>query len=203
VHPGGFTPVRVELPPAGVLSGLVVDERNRPVTTARVRFLDADGDVPTRQSWYPVDSEGRFAVRELKTGTYTVEASAPGYARAEVASADVFPGNSLQLRLVLKLEGRLEITVYGEGGRVLSGAPVSIVDFWGRPVTFPEPEVGELTPYRDPSRTDDDGRLLVSNLPPGVYTVRATWPGLAGPPVRVRVLDGELSRTAVVLLPAR
>jgi len=203
LFPGGFTPVRIEMPPAGVLAGRVVDDRGRPVTTARVRFLDEGGRVVTRRPWYPVDEEGRFSLGELRTGTYTVEAVAPGYARAEETGAEVFPGGGVEVTLELRIEGRLEITVYGEGGVVLAGARVSIVDFWGRPIVFPKPEIGPLTPYRDPALTGEDGKLLVRNLPPGVYTVTATLPGHAGTPERVRVLDGELSRGAVVLLPRK
>jgi len=203
VLPGGFTPVRVEMPPAGVLAGRVVDDRGRAVTTARIRFLTLDGEVATRRPWYPVDAEGRFRIGELRTGVYTVEAKAPGYARAEELSADVYPGGGVEITLRMKIEGRLDVTVYGEGGVLLAGVRVSLVDFWGRPVAFPKPKVGPLSPFRDPSLTGDDGRLLVRNLPPGVYTVSAVLPGHAGPPVRVRVLDGELSRSAVVLLPVR
>jgi len=203
VLPGGFTPVRMEMPPAGVLAGRVVDDRGRPVTTARVRFVDIDGEVATRRPWYPVDAEGHFRIGELRTGTYTVEAQAPGFARAEKFEAEVFPGGGVTITLRLKIEGRLEVTVYGEGGVLLAGARLSVIDFWGRPVEFPKPAVGPLTPYRDPAITGDGGRILLRNLPPGVYTVTAQFPGHAGPPLRVRVLDGELSRGALVLLPVR
>jgi hypothetical protein len=150
-----------------------------------------------------VDQDGKFRISELRTGTYRVEASAPGYARVEEPEAEVFPGGGVEVTLRLRIEGRLELTVYGEGGVVLAGARISITDFWGNEVPFAKPKAGPLTPYRDPSLTGDDGRLLVRNLPPGVYTVSARLPGHTGPPVRVRVLDGELSRGAVVLLPVR
>ncbi|MEN8149489.1 MAG: carboxypeptidase-like regulatory domain-containing protein, partial [Planctomycetota bacterium] len=203
VLPGGFVNVRIEMPPAGTLKGRVLDDRGRPVTSARIRFLDPDGRVATSRPWYPVDDDGRFRIRELRTGTYRVEASAPGYARVEEPEAEVFPGGGVEVVLSLKIEGRLELTVYGEGGVLLAGARISITDFWGQAVPFPKPKPGPLTPWRDPALTGDDGRLLVRNLPPGVYTVTARLPGHRGPAVRVRVLDGELSRGAVVLLPAQ
>ena len=52
-------------------------------------------------------------------------------------------------------------------------------------------------------RSDENGRITVAGLTPGIYTVSAALPGYRGVPVRIRVLDGELSRGAVVLLPAR
>jgi protocatechuate 3,4-dioxygenase beta subunit len=203
VFPGGFTPVRLEMPPAGTLRGEVLDDLGRPVTTARVRFLDERGRSVTRRAFVEVDSLGRFDVSELRTGTYTVEVTADGFARQELPDVDVFPGGAPEVTVRLKIEGRLEVTVYGEAGVTLEGARISVLDFWGQAIEFPEPEVGPLTPWRDPSITDAAGRVRIAGLPPGIYTVTANLKGHRGAPVRIRVLDGELSRGAVVLLPAR
>jgi hypothetical protein len=191
------------MPPAGTLRGEVLDDLGRPVSTARVRFLDERRRSATRRAFVEVDSRGRFEVKELRTGTYVVEVTADGYARQEVEEVDVFPGGAPEISVRLKIEGRLEITVYGEAGVTLAGARVSITDFWGQRIEFPEPEVGPLTPYRDPALTDESGKVRVSGLPPGIYTVTARLRGHRGLPERIRVLDGELSRGAIVLLPAR
>jgi protocatechuate 3,4-dioxygenase beta subunit len=201
VTPGGFTPARVDMPPAGVLTGRVLSDDERPVTDARVAFIDARGTFATELGGVDVDSEGRFRVDSLRTGRYTVEARAPGYAVARKAGVEVFPGGHPDVELRLSPEGRLEISVYGPGGIPVEGARVSVADFWGYPVTFPEPPVGILTPFRDPARTGKDGRVLVKGLPAGIYLVSASLPGRTGEPSRVRVLDGEITRGAIVLLP--
>ena len=61
--------------------------------------------------------------------------------------------------------------------------------------------MGLLTPFEDPTLTDEDGRLVVRNLPAGVYLVSAFLRGHVGDRARIRVLDGEISRGAIVLLP--
>lgn len=200
VVPGGDTPVRVAMPPAGTLAGRVIDPEGRGVGNARVSFF-LDGAVATRDPFVDVDPDGRFRIDSLRTGTYAVEAVAPGFGRVREEGVRVFPGSVPELSLRLLREGRLIVTVFGPGGRPIEGARVSVRDFWGRPVELPEPTAGLLAPWEPPDRTDERGTITFPNLSPGLYEVRAAHPGLVGPPVRVRVLDGELSRGAVVLLP--
>ncbi len=60
-----------------------------------------------------------------------------------------------------------------------------------------------LTTYARSKLAGEQGTVLLTGLAPGIYTVSATLSGYRGTPARIRVLDGELSRGAVVLLPIK
>jgi len=200
---GGLTAVRLSLPAAGMVSGQVLGPAGRPVGSARVTFFDATGLPATSPETLPVNSEGRFTVNSLRTGRYRLMVTAPGYASAEVLDIEVFPGGSPEIEVRIDREGRILLTVYGPGGQVLPGARIFAQDFWGRTVTFERPRTGLLAPFADPALAGEQGTVLLSGLAPGIYTVSATLSGYRGTPARIRVLDGELSRGAVVLLPIK
>jgi len=200
---GGLTAVRLSLPAAGMVSGQVLDSAGRPVGSARITFFDATGLPATSPEALPVNSEGRFTVNSLRTGRYRLMVTASGYASAEVLDIEVFPGGSPEIEVRIDREGRILVTVYGPGGQVLPGARIFAQDFWGRTVTFERPRTGLLAPFADPALAGEQGTVLLTGLAPGIYTVSATLSGYRGTPARIRVLDGELSRGAVVLLPIK
>jgi large repetitive protein len=198
---GALTPVRVMLPAAGAVTGSVVDSMGEPVGSATITFLDARGLPATSPVRWPVNANGTFHVPTLRTGRYTLHVTAPGYSTQDVPEIEVFPGGKPEIRVVLGRESRIRITVFGPGGARVTGARISVTDFWGRAVPFPASHIGLLAPYRDPTLTDEMGQVLLAGLGAGIYTVRATLPGHAGDPARIRVLAGELVQGAVVLLP--
>ena len=86
-------------PPTGALSGIVLDEDELPILTATVslespRLLGGVQVVTT-------DEEGRFRVRNLPSGLYTVTAERSGYMTTRVVDLQVHPERIAVVRIEL------------------------------------------------------------------------------------------------------
>ncbi|MBI4612755.1 MAG: carboxypeptidase regulatory-like domain-containing protein [Planctomycetes bacterium] len=178
------------------LSGSVLTRDGAPAAGARVSVRP---EIPTLDDFRSLmglqtvaDAEGRFSVTGLEPGVCIVEASVPGrspaVAKVELAGAE----NSIDL--VLPAGCRLEGIVIDTSGVPQPGAGV---------VLQLEAESGGAS-YQHEIPTDDQGRFVLQDLPPGKYRVRAhVFSDRSRPPrsgtARIEVPDGGAGQVRVVV----
>ncbi|MGE0359388.1 MAG: collagen binding domain-containing protein [Vicinamibacterales bacterium] len=179
---GQRTPPRAALPGEGAprgtaaLRGVVVAaDTGAPIRRAQVR-VSAPEAQDTRIT--TTDEQGRFEVKELVGGRYTVVASKGGFVTLQYGQRrpgergtpiDLPPGQTLE-----------KVTIGLPRGSVIAGR---IVDEFGEPLTGAQVSVlryayvngvRQLRPAGQSDRTDDQGSYRVFGLPPGEYYVTAT-----------------------------
>ncbi len=183
-QPGGGqrTPARGlrpgEEPPKGtaVLKGVVVAaDTGAPIRRAQVRATAADsGD----NRMATTDEQGRFEIRELVGGRYTLTASKGGFVTLQYGQRRPSErGTAVDLPAGATIE---KLTIGLPRGSVIAGR---IVDEYGEPLTGAQVQVlryayvngvRQLRPTGQPDRTDDQGSFRVFGLSPGDYVVSAS-----------------------------
>jgi hypothetical protein len=171
-----------------VLRGTVVDAQ----TAAPVRRANVEAVGPGARGESVTDGNGRFEVRDLVAGKYTVSASRMGYLRGTLGQRRIDgPGVPLEVA-----DGRIidQIVVRLTRGGVISGR---VLDEFGDPAIAIDVQVHQ---YRFASgarrlsavfvpggsfRTDDTGAFRLYGLAPGQYYVSARP---VGGPVRMNAV---------------
>lgn len=85
----------------GAVTGTVTDPDGNPISAAVVTVAGVDGPSHSAST----SAEGEFLLQELPSGTYTVRATAPGFAAFEQSSVAVAVGRTTHLSLRLTLAG--------------------------------------------------------------------------------------------------
>ena len=162
---------------AGGIQGRIVSAAQRPVANARVRVMRPGfgGDTATVS-----DAQGRFVVRNLTPGSYTLEGSKSGYVTVQYGQTQAaVPGLQLTVRpnavlddIVLTLPRGSAVTgmIADERGEPLEGVVVRALQVRyanGRTTALRAPGVREVF-------TDDRGRYRLFGLLPGAYLVAAS-----------------------------
>jgi protocatechuate 3,4-dioxygenase beta subunit len=144
----------------GVLSGVVLDENDKPIPNVKVTQADSSD-----QNSVLTDSKGRFTLRRFPRGKGRVWAQKDGYGQGD--AGDAVSGDT-----------DYEITMYKAnppkptpaGAEKLSGR---VVDNMGQPVVGADVRMnmgyagaaGSENYYLDPVKTDSDGKFEIDNLP--------------------------------------
>jgi Carboxypeptidase regulatory-like domain len=164
----------------GVLRGRVVNGEGRPLRRVQIRL---SGETITGGRTASTNSLGKWEMRELPAGRFTLGATRAGYLNAQYGQRSFGePGRAIELGdgqtienldLALTHNGVISGHVYDEAGEPLAGAtviPLQMRFFNGRK---------RLTPTRGTAVTDDSGQYRVGGLEPGDYyisvTSRETW----------------------------
>ena len=156
---------------SGVISGTVRDEQGRPVVDAWVlasRASDGPGAMGTRWTWDfargapPVitDVDGRFALRRLAPGLYTLRGFRQG--GGEVVVEHVAVGATVAL--VIRATGSIAGTARGPGGAAVAELMVRVSD----PATGFD---------RSESFFRTGGRFTMRDLPAGTFVVTVSGAG--------------------------
>lgn len=138
---------------------------------------------------------------ETQTKTFSIDADATQLERVtfQVPNDDLFGLLAATLSVdpdpercqLVSTVTRVGKSLYDEGAHGEEGATVQIeptpADVDG-PVYFGS----DVIPDRDLTETSDDGGVLFANVPPGVYTLSATKPGVEFEPVTVACRAGVL-----------
>ncbi len=88
----------------GSLTGVLLAPDRSPIASATVTLIGADGYKRTAIT----TPDGSFALLDIPTGTYTVQASAAGFAPLTRASIAIATGRNTQLPLSLALAGAVQ-----------------------------------------------------------------------------------------------
>jgi hypothetical protein len=141
------------------VEGEVVDEAGLPVQSANVQF-QSYGDWRGVLS-ADVDPSGRFDLRGMRPGQFSIEASSPT-GSSEPAIRQVAEGQTVTVRLVVRNERKMAGTVISDTGPVLAA----------RVVAIPFTRAGRPASMRmSGTKTDAKGRFELS-IPGGSAMVR-------------------------------
>jgi hypothetical protein len=147
-------------PTTGTITGVVLEQGSyNPLAGATIRLLEATGVQAT------TGTDGRFTLSGVTPGTYTVEASASGYATATVTHVGVTAGNTASLgNITLGLDATaafLRGTITdGTTGTPVAGATLSLS--------------GAVTTS---AVTDASGNYQLAGLPTGTVTITVSASG--------------------------
>jgi protocatechuate 3,4-dioxygenase beta subunit len=165
--------VRVELPPAGTIDGIVEDEAHRPVADIRV-VASGPGRAVARSL-----DDGTFSLTGLPSGQYEVRAIERPRLRAAEGRDEPSP---VAVTVTAPDRARVTLTIKSRGGTIEG----RVIDSAGRPVTDAFLEYarsgGAGVPRygwggRAPILTDTDGRFTIDGLGEGDYDLRAQRKG--------------------------
>jgi hypothetical protein len=180
----GAAPARLELGPAFAVTGVVVDERGRPVPEVEVRAESEPGDPLAEAMTTQLD--GRFRLGPLAAGAWRLSARAAGFVARTLTLGPAAPPEQ---RLVLTRAAELFGRVVDARGAVVAKADVRCVAAGGDELAVilaPLPlaaEAAALAPGAGRAgvgvralRTDAKGAFRVSELPPGAYHLEISRP---------------------------
>ena len=157
-------------PPAGTITGKVVDDRGQPLSRVEVRAR-LIGVAQQRQLFASTDREGAFRINDLAPGAYALTTWLPAYvnapadANAPQPAATYHPGDSATLTLIKG--GVITGTVTNFAGEPLVAIAVSAAmlrDAGGRRI---------FNSASRPVYTDDRGVYRFYGLAAGTYLVMA------------------------------
>lgn len=186
--PGQRTPPRATRPgqpqPTGtaVLRGAVVAmDTGAPIRRAQVRVSASDSQ-DSRSTL--TDEQGRFELKELAGGHYTLSATKGGFVSLQYGQRRPSePGTAIDLAAGQTIE---KLVIGLPRGSVITGR---IVDEFGEPLTGAQVRVlryawvqgaRRLVPSGQADRTDDQGTYRIFGLSPGEYVVSASLNDGAG-----------------------
>lgn len=163
-----------------VLRGRVLNTEGRPLRRVQIRL---GGETVPEGRTASTNGQGKWEIRELAAGRFTLSASRAGYLNAQYGQKRFGePGRPLELgdgetleNVDLAMTHNAVITghIYDEAGEPLAGAsvmPLQMRFFNGRK---------RLVPTRGNATSDDSGQYRIGGLEPGDYYVyvasRETW----------------------------
>jgi protocatechuate 3,4-dioxygenase beta subunit len=183
------------------VTGRVVLDDGQPVRRARVTVRNAETRVERAAA---TDEAGRFAIRGLPAGRYTLTASKPAFLTAYMGSKRPGrgPGSSLALAAG---QTHADVTLTLSKGAVIAGA---VKDDFGQPVAG---AIVQALQYRTTNGvrtlvpasglmlngTDDRGAYRIFGLQPGAYVVSVTPPPQIRNNAELRQLSAQELQTAI------
>jgi iron complex outermembrane receptor protein len=96
----GLMPLRAQTG-GGTIAGTIVDQVGKPIPTASVTAKNQTGEASGTAT---ANTEGRFSIGGLASGTYTVEATSPGFARGTRLNVPVSGDKSPDISLTLNVD---------------------------------------------------------------------------------------------------
>jgi len=149
------------------ISGQVKDDAGRPLEKVTVALEDMNGRPVFLFSIATTGSDGRYTLRGVEAGRYTLRFECAGHGPQKQA-ADCTAGN-VEKDGVLTRGGSVQVAVEDEAGRPLAGVRVRLFDASGNQVT----RTISLANFDTGRRTTGaDGKTQLSDLAGGTYEVR-------------------------------
>ncbi|WP_438448238.1 carboxypeptidase regulatory-like domain-containing protein [Gorillibacterium sp. sgz5001074] len=175
------------IPNPGAITGNITDSTNGlpiPGATVVIRSTDLQGIIIATVT---TTLFGNYVVSGLAPGSYTVVASAEGYA-TETLGAAVASNVSTAANFVLNpLVGSITGLITGPNGEVLTGGTVQLQLLEEHGITL------------QTILTNPDGSFSFPNLLPGQYQVVASSPGFVNASVTVQVAAETIARADLSL----
>jgi len=195
LEPGQNRALTIELEPAALLRGRVVNDRGEPVRGAKVglhtnnintiSWMRADDSKAVWHKSTTTDVEGRYELSDIMARKYQIEVDHPDYSILRLNDIAAVKNRAKELPdLVLETPGRIKGIVTSANGSPVSGARV---ECGGRDLRD-EPVIGLST------RTNAKGEYSFRRLPPGWYMLEAWVPPTKGTlpnPINMVVVDAQ------------
>jgi protocatechuate 3,4-dioxygenase beta subunit len=164
----GAPALEFRLARAGEISGVVLDPNGKPVAEAEVEysresrrggFFGFGGGNDTK-----TDAEGRFTLKGLPIGNGKLTADAEGWAPSADVEVTLDAGRDLvDVRIQLRVGGRLEGVIYDSTGQPDVGREIMVGNFMG----------GGGGGMGGNTQSDAAGRFVIEHIAPGKYNVMA------------------------------
>ena len=180
------------------ISGRVTAANGAPIRGAEVRVREVDGRGEHRLA--TTDDDGRFELRDLLPGRFTLTAAKPGFVTQQYGQRRA--GDAPEV-IALAARQRAAVTFRMLRGGVIGGR---VADGFGDPVAGAQVVLlrsktvrgaRQITPAGPQDTTDDTGSFRLFALPAGDYYVTATAGGSVteAQPVSVALGDEQLGLT--------
>ncbi len=150
------------------IAGLVRDAEGNPVPEAKI-YVARSRPRPLYSSDTVAGADGRFVLRGLPEGVYTVTAEATGYSRASVPRVDA---GKEDLEIVVHQRGSVSGRITGPDGRPVTRFSLEL--FQVNRTTSAYHQLGERRDFKGPS-----GDFLFEDIEPGTYRLLASGPGFS------------------------
>ena len=205
VSQGLVTPdVNVAVGQGGSISGRIVNATTgEPVVGAQIETFDNEyipnpftellgAMVPrsTTSRKARTDKDGAFSLSLVSAGTYQIQIKHKAFPHSAEKNIQVNDGQNADLGTIRLVPGGvIRGIVYGEAGRPLAGAKISLIG---------------KTMYPGSPRSDADGRYVLTNVEAGSYRLSAVSPGsgAAGNPFGP-IIDMKKSEVQVTIFEGR
>ncbi len=176
-------PLTLVLDAGARIDGRVVSPHGAPVDGGRVHLSPAGDHARSRRRSVALDDRGRFSIRALESGTYTLRAFDPNHERWEAwAECAVDRGGSAGVQLHMRVGGTLKVFVTDEANEPVANARIRVkrADGTRVPVLVQRHEIAirerRLSP-RALTFTDGRGSTAPRYLLPGRYSVEVEKDG--------------------------
>ncbi|MDP6425004.1 MAG: carboxypeptidase-like regulatory domain-containing protein, partial [Planctomycetota bacterium] len=191
---GTINGVRIVLPLAAVLEGTVRDGNGAPIAGVAVRAFK-DGERPSgkvadasmrsaegfgdlRRALRHVtrsDSSGKWKLRGLLPGSWTVAAEKDGMFASGERRVRVGLGNNVPVDLQMKRGGRVYVRALGVDGKTLAGGTVRVLDSKGQQVGRAKSLFSLMASlFRSRNKDNKSQWMDMGTLPPDTYTLEVT-----------------------------
>lgn len=198
----------LEMRVQGSCLGVVVDEETgAPITEFTLAIQQqqkARGPIELKRNLRYSDSLGRFEVKNLDPGTYTIEGSASGYAASLSQEFEVERGESAAgVRVSMNRGGKVVGMIQDRDGKPIRNALVELRDNGTRdnPVHEIFDRMGARGPSATKVRTKEDGRFTLDLIVPETYQVSVKHNQYAATAVDdVVVTKGETTDVGVLVM---
>jgi len=192
----------IRLGDGGSIAGLVRDAQGQPVPYTRINILNAKFQTNKEEPF--TDLEGRFLLRAVSPGLYTVFAVSPAHPLGMVRNVEVQEGQRTDVAVDFVERAPLTILVRDENGAPVEGAELE----------FTFPAIAPLTsamfrskipPGYGSAESDAAGQIVQPCLPPGevTITIKAEEKGFLPVTKKLQLEPGEKNRVEIRLARAK
>jgi hypothetical protein len=186
----------IRLGPGGTIAGRVLDAQQRPVPYTRINILNEK--LQTNQDEPFTDFDGRFEVKGVSPGQFTVFAVSPRHPLGMVRGVDVREGERTEVQIAFVDPAPLTIDVRDSSGQPVEGAALDFTFPAVAPLTS-KLFRGKIPPGYGSHRSDASGTIFQPCLPPGEVTITIELKGFESVTKKLDLKPGEPNRVEIRL----
>lgn len=186
----------IRLGPGGTIAGTVLDSQQRPVPYARINILNEKFQTNDDEPY--TDLEGRFEVKGVSPGPFTVFAVSPRHPLGMVRGVEVREGERTDVQVVFVEPAPLTIDVRDPSGQPVEGAALDFSFPAVAPLTSKFFR-GKIPPGYGSHKSDAAGTILQPCLPPGEVTIMIEAEGFEPVTKKLELKPGEPNRVEIRL----
>jgi protocatechuate 3,4-dioxygenase beta subunit len=186
----------IRLGPGGTVAGRVLDAQQRPVPYTRINILNEK--LQTNDDEPFTDLDGRFEVKGVSPGLFTVFAVSPRHPLGMVRGVDVREGERTEVQIAFVQPAPLTIDVRDSSGQPVEGAALDFTFPAVAPLTS-KLFRGKIPPGYGSHKSDATGTILQPCLPPGEVTITIEMKEFEPVTKKLDLKPGEPNRVEIRL----